>query len=199
MLRMKLGYILIAIVLLAGLLACAQTSQAAAETKRNPTNQFVMGPSEVLVPQGAFLLVRKGRKIGAIKFTSIEQGSTVGTGKASYESYFQGDGSGSFHSPNVRKQTGDNDLKPLKGIGRLSFQVGKDRIRIGEWSFLSSSPGAVSMWPYRGSQKDYGFEFAPTSATDISEIDVTDKRLHWFRYDLNLKTSIHLSLCELPK
>jgi hypothetical protein len=188
---------LTATMLLTGLLACGQTSQAADELKGNPADQFVVGPSEVLVPKDVFLLVRKGRKIGTIRFTSIEQGSTAGTGKASYESYFQGDGSGSFRSPNVRKQTGGNDVKPLKGIGRLAFQVGKDRIRVGDWSFLSSSPGAVSMWPYRGSQKDYGYEFAPTSAQNIRDVDTTDKGLKWFRYDNN--SSISLPVAGLPK
>jgi hypothetical protein len=111
-LRTKVLGCLTATVLLTGLVTSAQTSPAADEPKGNPADQFVVGPSEVLVPIGVFLLVRKGRKIGAIRFTSIEQDSTVGTGKATYESYFQGDGSGSFRSSNVRKQTGDNDLKP---------------------------------------------------------------------------------------
>jgi hypothetical protein len=154
----------------------------------------VVGASEVLVPKGVFLLIRKGQQIGAIRFTSIELGSTVGTGNASYESYFQADGSGSFRYSNVRKQTGENNLKPLKGIGRLAFQPGQDRIRVGDWSFLSSSPGAVSMWPYRGSQKDYGYEFAPTSAQSVEEIDTSDKRLRWFRFDPNSRVTLHFRL-----
>jgi hypothetical protein len=190
MVTKRRSWVVMFILLLGVLFTHGQTGQSAAD-------QFVVGPSEVLVPKGVFLLVRKGRKIGAIRFTGIEQGSTVGTGKASYDSYFQGDGSGSFRSSNVRKQTGDNDLKPLKGIGRLSFQVGKDRIRVGEWSFLSSSPGAVSMWPYRGSQKDYGYEFAPTSARDVGEIDAADKRLRWYRFDKDSRVT--LPVADLPK
>ena len=121
----------------------------------------------------------------------------MGTGKASYESYFQGDGSGSFHSSNVRRQTGSNELRPLKGIGRISFQTGNDRVRVGDWSFRSSSPGTVSMWPYRGSQKDYGYEFAPTSARDVGEIDSFDKRLHWYRFDPNSRVAVPVA--DLPK
>jgi hypothetical protein len=53
------------------------------------------------------------------------------------------------------------------------------------------------MWTYYGAQKDYGFEFAATSARQIDEIDAFDKRLRWFRYDEN--TSTRLSLSDLPK
>lgn len=193
----RLFRVLVVIVLSSGMLACGQSAQGNAESGREPSNQFVVGASEVLVPKGVFLLIRKGPQIGAIRFTSIEDDGTAGTGKASYESYFQADGSGSFRSSNVRKQTGENNLKPLKGIGRLAIQPGHDRIQVGDWSFLSSSPGAVSMWPYRGSQKDYGYEFAPTSAQSIGDIDASDKRLRWFRFDPNSRVT--LQVADLPK
>ena len=163
----------------------------------SPIDQFVVGPGEVLLPKGVFLLVRKGHEIGAIRFTSIERGCGVATGKARYESYFQADGSDSFRSSNVRKRTGNNELRPLKGIGELSFQTGNDKVHVGHWLFLSSSPGAVSMWPYRGSHKDYGYEFAPTSARDVAEIDAFDKRLHWYRFDDNSR--IEVPIADLPK
>jgi hypothetical protein len=115
------------VVLWSGMLACGQSLQVDAEPENTQTNQYVVGASEVRVRKDVFLLIRKGQQIGAIRFTSIEQGDTVGTGKASYKSYFQADGSGSFRSSNVRKQTGENNLKPLKGIGRLAFQTGQDK------------------------------------------------------------------------
>jgi len=55
----------------------------------------------------------------------------------------------------------------------------------------------VNMWPYRGSQKDYGYEFAPTSARSVGEIDASDSRLRWFRFDPNARVTIPVS--ELPK
>lgn len=167
------------------------------QTAPTSIDQFVVGAGEVQLPKGVFLLVRKGHEIGAIRFTSIERGADVDTGKAIYESYFQADSSDSFRSSNVQKRTGNNELRPLKGIGRLSFQTGNDKVRVGHWLFLSSSPGAVSMWPYRGSQKDYGYEFAPTSARDVAEIDSSDKRLHWYRFDLN--SLVEVPVADLPK
>ncbi len=161
------------------------------------TDQFVVGPGEVLAPKGVFMLVRKGRVVGAVRFTTIEPGKEVGTGKASYESYFQADGSGSFRSANVRKQIGVIELKPLKGIGRASFQFGKDKVQVGKWAFRSGYPGRIDMWPYRGSEKDYGYEFAPTSARDVGEVDASDKRLRWFRFDKGSRVTIRVA--DLPK
>jgi hypothetical protein len=53
------------------------------------------------------------------------------------------------------------------------------------------------MWPYRGSQKDYGYEFAPTSARDVGEIDASDKRLHGYRFDNNSR--VEVPVAGLPK
>ncbi len=180
-----------------GLLACAQSAQAGAGRGKSPASKFVVGPSTLLMPQGAFLLIKKGRKIGAVRFTSIEQGSKLGTGRATYDSYFQGDGSGSFQALNVHKRTGFIDLKPLKGIGRASFQFGKDKVQVGKWAFRSGYPGSIDMWPYRGSEKDYGYEFAPTSARDVREIDAFDKGLRWFRFDKDSQVTLQVS--DLPK
>jgi hypothetical protein len=197
MLKIRMLVLAMIVVLSSDRFLHAQSPQAPGVQANNSTSKFVVGPSTVLLPKGAFLLIRKGREIGAIRFTSIEQGGTIGTGKAVYESYFQGDGSGSFRSPNVRKQTGENDLKPLQGIGRASFQFGKDKVQVGKWDFRSGYPGRIDMWPYRGSQKDYGYEFAATSARDVGEIDASDKRLRWFRFSTDSRVT--LQVAELPK
>jgi hypothetical protein len=201
MLNMKLICVVAVAVLSSGIPACAQSPRTGdgrgAEPVKSSTSEFVVGPREVRLPLGVFLLIRKGGKIGAIRFTSIEPGSTSGIGKASYESYFQSDGSGSFRAPSVRKRTGENNLKPLKGIGRLGFQLGNDKVKVGDWMFATGDPGALDMWPYRGEEKDHGYEFAPTSARSVEDIDPSDKRLKWFRYDAD--KSITLLVSELPK
>ncbi|HSS19549.1 MAG TPA: hypothetical protein VLL54_05705 [Pyrinomonadaceae bacterium] len=197
---MKLFCVLAMAIIVSGVLACGQSppgDEAAKSSANQPTDKFVISPSVVVMPQGMFLLIRKGGKIGAVRFTSIEQGGTVGTGKGSYESYFQADGSGSFRSPNVRKQTGELNVKPLKGFHPFAFQTGKTRVRVGEWSFECDGPGSLFMYPYGKSEKDYGYEFAPTSAQRVEEIDASDKRLKWFRYDPN--TRVELPVSELPK
>ena len=96
-----------------------------------------------------------------------------------------------------RKQTGEINLKPLKGVGRLSFQLGNDKVKVGEWSFSSDYPPLLFMWLRGRSEKDYGYEFAPTSAQSVDEIDASDKRLKWFRYTTDAKVVQPVS--ELPK
>jgi hypothetical protein len=51
------------------------------QTTSSSVDHFVVGPGEVVPPKGVFLLVRKGHKIGAIRFTSIERGADGGTGR----------------------------------------------------------------------------------------------------------------------
>ena len=158
--------------------------------------KFVVGPSSVLMPSGIFLLVRKGKEIGAIRFTGIGHGASAGVGKASYDSYFQGDGSGSLAASNVIKQSGEINVERLKGVGRVSFQFGKTKVRIGKWSFACNYPGRLDMWPYYRDQRDYGYEFAPTSARDVNEIDSADARLRWFKFDPNTRVDVPVS--DLP-
>jgi hypothetical protein len=198
--NMKLFCALAGALLSSGLPACGQSAPAGAgpEPEKSSTSQFVVGPFAILMPQGVFLLIRKGGKIGAIRFTSIEQGSPLARNReGQLRVLLSKQLSGSFRSPNVRKQTAEINLKPLKGIGRLAFQIGNDNVKVGDWSFGTGYPGRLDMWPYRGSQKDYGYEFAPTSAQSIDEIDASNKDLKWFRYTTDAKVVLPVS--ELPK
>jgi hypothetical protein len=125
------------------------------------------------------------------------RGVKPGVGKATYESYLQSDGSGSFRSPGVLKRTGEINLKPLKGFHPFAFQLGNYKIKVGEWSFSSSDPRSLDMGPFWKKEKDFGYEFASTSAQSIDEIDASDKRLRWFRYDT--ETKVVLPVADLPK
>jgi hypothetical protein len=159
--------------------------------------QFRVGGPSIQMPIGAFLLIRKGGQIGAIRLISIDPTATQNYGKSSYESYFPADASGSFHAA-LTRQTGELDVRPLKGPGRdlWIYQPGPHRARIGKWSFSFVTPDMIWMAPYHhGPSNDY--EFAPTSACDLSQVDANDKRLHWFRYDPN--ASVVLPLADLAK
>jgi hypothetical protein len=157
--------------------------------------QFTMGPNYVHVPEEFFVLVRKGREIGAIRFVRIEQ-DAQGNGKSTYETYFQGDGSGSFLNPNVVKRTGEIDIKPMRGIHAFAWQPGQNKLWVGKWWFGCYSPSLVNMSSHF-SEKDEGYEFAPTSAQNIAEIDASDKRLQWFRFDPDARIIVPVS--NLPK
>ena len=193
MVTKKMIAMLITGVVSGGPFAAAQSGQTKGGRTDIPLDHVIVGHRAVGMPQGVFLLVRKGKELGAIKFSNIEAGEVPLMGKATYESFFQGDGSGSFQSSTVVRQSGEVSTKPLTGIGRMSFGGGKRKIRVGKWSFAYHFPAWVSMYPYGEVERDYGFEFAPTSAREVAEIDASDKRLKWFRYDSNTSTTLQLT------
>jgi hypothetical protein len=161
--------------------------------------QFRIGGSSIQLPIGAFLLVRKNGEVGAIRLTNIDSKATEYLGKSTYESFFPADHAGLFRggSPNVIRQGGQLEIKPEGGFIRgFAYQPGPHKARIGGWSFPFASPSVMGMSAYHHNG-DQGYEFAPTSACDVSEIDAADKRLRWFRYDPN--ASVILPLAKLLK
>lgn len=154
-----------------------------------------------MMPVGAFLLVRKGAQIGTIRIISIDPPDTRYIGKTAYESFFQADGSGSFSAKNVVRRTAELSIQPSKGPGRgiYIYRPGMYKAQIGQWTFPFNTSTVMAMsdasfWTGVG---DHGYEFAPTSACNLSDVDVHDKRLQWFRFDRN--ASVILPLSDLPK
>lgn len=158
------------------------------------------GPDEVhiaeigiIMPLEKILLVRKGLEYGAIKFTKVWSENTSEVGSifvargsdeyAIYESYYQGDSSGDFSKSNVQFKSDKLSFPKPRGIGRLAFSFGNKEIKCGpiklEWF------GKGSVYFFREGQKegDYGIELAPTKWTDITQVNVFDPRLKWYRYD----------------
>jgi hypothetical protein len=170
-------------------------SQSPLKQSDSPRAQFTMGPNYVHVPEEFFVLVRKGREIGAIRFIRIEQ-DAQGNGKSTYETYFQGDGSGSFLNSNVVQRTGEIDIRPMRGIHEFAWQPGQNKLWVGKWWFGCYSPSLVNMSSHF-SEKDEGYEFAPTSAQNVAEIDASDKRLRWFRFNPDARIVVPVS--DLPK
>jgi hypothetical protein len=184
-------------VLSSGSFIDGQTPDAVPKRLDVPGDRVEVGQSEVCIPKGVFLLVRKGREYGAVRFTDFEPGETANTGGATYESYYQSDGSGSFLTAKAHKQSGRLFEKPPSGIGRFAFRRGHWKLPVGKWSFDYHFPGCVSMYPHNAAERDYGFEFAPTAIGAIADIDVRDQRIKWFRYELN--RTLTLSLADLAK
>jgi hypothetical protein len=154
-------------------------------------SEFVMGPNYVLMPEKFFVLVRMGKQIGAIRFTKIERDGD-NNGKSNYESYFQGDESGSLVKANVIKRSGEIEIKPMRGIHAFAWQPGQNKLWVGKWWFGCLGPSLVNMSEHF-SEDDKGYEFAPTSAHSISEIDTTDTRLRWFRFNTNARVRVPVS------
>lgn len=195
--RMLARLVLRVLVLSSSLVASQPPQDELPKSEALYDSQFVVGPSAIRLPRGVFLLIRKGKEYGAIRLLTVKPGKDPQHGTATYESYFQGDTTGSFLAVNTAKRSGELSTKPLTGIGRLSFGGGKHKLRVGKWQFDCYFLQLMDMYPSSEEEGDHGFEFAPTSARDLSQIDVFDKQLQWFRFDAN--TSITLPVSGLAK
>lgn len=191
-------------VLLAGALlnAFGQAQQTRCpQDKRSgeEATHFRVSIGALTLPVGAFLLVRNGSQLGAIRITSVEPAAKY-EGRSNYESFFLPNKGTSFTGSGVDHQTGDIFIGETVGVHAVYVHTkGHNKTKIGPWTFWFPYPSTLDMSPasfWKGSH-DQGFEFAPTSACEVSEIDMTDKRLRWFRWDKT--TQVDQPLAELPK
>lgn len=149
------------------------------------TNEVHIAPNGISVPLGRILLVRKGMEYGALIITEAWIENREEDKYARYESYYQGDKTGDFSNKNVQVRKGK--LSRPKGIwvggGHwFSFRL-RPEIRCGRIKLLWFYKTFVCFFGYGQAQGDYGIELAPTKWTDISEVNVFDPRLKWYRYD----------------
>jgi hypothetical protein len=149
-----------------------------------------IAPNGIRVPIGIILLIRKNTEYCAIKFTKFWTGETQDDEYATYESYYQGDRTGDFKKKNTIFKQGKLSRPRLRGIGRLSFSFGTTDIQCGPIKLFWSGKGWVYFFNSSQNQGDYGIELAPSKWTDISQVNVFDSRLRWYRYDESRKDVI---------
>jgi hypothetical protein len=103
---------------------------------------------------------------------------------ANYESYYQGDGSGDFSKNNVqfKKDTLTHPKPKWSIFGHLIFN-GNREIVCGPIKLFWSGRGAVYHFRLQQPQGDHGIELAPTPWSNVSEVNVFDPRITWYRYD----------------
>lgn len=161
----------------------------ASEQDIKPLNDSDVGiaPNALRVPMRLILLVRRNQEYCAIKFTKFWTGKTQDDEYARYESYYQSDKAGDFTNKNVKFIQGELSRPRLRGIGRLSFSFGNKDIQCGPFKLFWSGKGWVCFFNSNQKQGDYGIELAPTKWNDLSEVNVFDSRLKWYRYDGNRK------------
>lgn len=154
------------------------------------TNEIRISGHCVSVPLGSILLVRKESVYCAIKITKAWTGSNKEDQFAEYESCYQDDKSGDFSKRNVRFERGQLSYPRgiwIGGLHSLRWGVNQD-ISCGPMKLLWS----YKSWIYFFAGKQYGvesgIELAPSKWSDISEVNVFDPRLKWYRYDESRKT-----------
>lgn len=147
----------------------------------------------IMRPLGKIILMRKDSEYCAIKFTKswLENTSEgflmfVASGSdkyAIYESHYQGDKTGDFSKNNLQIVNEKLAFTKPRGIGRLSFSFGNQEIKCGAVKLWWGGGGSVHFFSRGQREGDYGIELAPTKWTEISQVNVFDPRLKWYRYD----------------
>jgi hypothetical protein len=171
------------------------SSLSFAESGGQKRDDVYIGPNVIGMPLGFILLVKRHAEYCAIRFTKFEPVILDGNktakheSRAWYESYYQGDGSGDFSAPTVKRNQDELIFTKGKGVGRMSFSFGsKTSIRCGPLEFSWSSAGTVYYHVPGGSNHPEtilkrNITFAPTPWTSIAEINTADPRLVWYGYD----------------
>jgi hypothetical protein len=150
----------------------------------SPLESAQIGPNAVRIPLGKFLLVRKDNNYGAVKLTESRAGQKEGEEFAKYISFYQADGSGDFSRPNVQITQGELRKCKLFGIGRLAFDFGNKDIRCGPIRLTWSPKGWVRFYSTKQEQGDHGISLAPTAWEEISQVNVFESRIVWYKYDV---------------
>jgi hypothetical protein len=168
-----------------------QTFASEKEDRRvSPLSSEVhIGPNGIVMPLQRILLVRKGTDYCAIKFIRFWSGKTEEDHYAEYESYSTSDKTGDFKflSRYIETKKRTASFSRLYGYGRLAFSFGNKEVECGEVRLFWSGHGAVYFFARGQLEGDYGIELAPTSWTDVSQVNLSDPRILWYRYDTNRK------------
>lgn len=168
---------------------------ASAEESKGGT-YFLIGPKAMSVPVGYLVLIRKSGAVGAFRFLSVSEASGPGAiGSSRYESFMlvrqPRDGGWSVDAMRIA----DLDIQELRGIHAFARQPGKNKLRVGHWSFGCYGRHLVNM-SSGFAEKDEGYEFAPTAFTDVKNVDPASGLLHWYRFDSN--TVARVAVTTLP-
>lgn len=142
-----------------------------------------IGPNSIMVPLNYIILVNREYEYGAIKFNDFWHGEDERDRYARYTSYYRNNKSGSLLGHGVQVHCGELSFPKPRGVGRLSFSFGTKDVKIGPINLLWTGRGFVHFYSEGQAQRDYGIQLAPTKWTEISEVNVFDSRLQWYKYD----------------
>jgi hypothetical protein len=160
----------------------------------------------VSAPQGRLVLVRNAGAVCAIRFTAFHRGgdekspTTFNSGEETLFATAEEIRLTEFESKFriLQRETVNLVRGPIVGFGRLGFQKGRVGLRCGNAKLEWTYPNNIGLGSYaETAAKRVQVELAPTAWSDVSQIDLSDERLHWHRYDDSRK-DILIPVEDLP-
>jgi hypothetical protein len=153
--------------------------QRADKPGRLAVDNATIGPSGVAMPVRKIILAKKGLEYCSIKFTSTWLEEKKHDYYTAYECHYQGDGSGDFNKSNVKFGNGELFYPRERGWFVIPFtSEAKDTFECGRMKIK---------WFYASGVSFDDLELAPTPWTSITDVNVHDTRLQWFRKDAKRK------------
>jgi hypothetical protein len=153
--------------------------QKAGKTGITAYDNATVGPTGVAMPIQKIILAKKGLEYCAIIFTSTWLEDRTHDYYTAYESHYQGDGSGDFKKGNVKFGNGELFFQRDRSWYEVPFTSGaKETVVCGKMKIKWFRTGGLHFDDY---------ELAPTPWKSISDVDVHDTRLKWFKKDASRK------------
>jgi hypothetical protein len=177
-------YLLLIVLIMGAKIATSNQGEEIVHPGHNDVN-IKIRPNAVIMPLERILLIRKGSEYCTIKFIKFWTGKTIYDQHATYELYYQDDKTGDFSNKNVkfRKEELYFPKASFSLFGHPFFIGAKNKIQCGSFKLSWSYKGGVYFYDRSVPEGDYGVELAPTKWTDISQVNVFDPRVKWYKFD----------------
>lgn len=171
----------------ANILLAGENINASPEKEGSGFDHVVVAPNGIIMPLGLFAIIKEGDKYCAAKFIETWKGKKKGDAYASIVAYYQGDGSGDFNRSDldINKDT-ISFLQPKSIIGRLAYTRGDPNIYCGDMAISTSGYDGSGVLYFNGNEEGYGI--APTPWKNISDVNVFESGLKWFKENSTKQT-----------
>jgi hypothetical protein len=198
------GLFICILLLFATAVCSAETLTDSYEQKRGVVpygqNDVLIERCGVGMPLGRILLIHKDRQYCALKFTKFWTENNQTEKYATYESYYQNDGTGNLQNTNVKFSEGKASHLPLRRpYHPFLIQPGYTKVDCGFLRLQWNYKGYVTFFKGYDDDADQGIELSPTPWTNISEINVFDPRVKWYRYDESRIKEIKIPIDKIWK
>ncbi len=204
--KLVLGSIGLTIALLSDQVMSNATQLTIEEREAQVSTGALIQTVSVSIPVGRFLLMRRDSDLCAIRFTAFHRGHDAKPQTwfhsghenfyADYEWYWP-EPNGNFRGPDIKK--GHRTLRRGAIVGllflNLGVPLGTDDVECGSLTPIWFYPTGIGFT--KGPRFDHDLELAPTQWTELTQINLSDPKLKWYRYNED-QPDTFIPLKELP-